>query len=60
MDYVSLDQGWATLFDSRATLVTKLVDAGQHKYNEDLFDMSFEKKIKKCAFSSLFSQKKHL
>jgi len=39
-----LNQGWATLFDLRATLVTKLIDAGQYKYNKDLFDMTFEKK----------------
>ncbi len=55
--FVTLEQGWATLFDSRATLVTNLVDAGQYKYNKDLFDMTFEKK---CAFSSPFSQKKRL
>ncbi len=53
----TLEQGWATLFDSRATSVTNLVDAGQYKYNKDLFDMTFEKK---CAFSSPFSQKKRL
>ncbi len=41
----TLDQGWATLFDSRATLVTKLVDEGQYKYNKDLFDMTFEKNV---------------
>ncbi len=39
-----LDQGWATLFYSWATLQTKLVDAGQYKYDKDLFDMTFEKK----------------
>jgi hypothetical protein len=50
-------QGWATLFDSWATLVTNLVDAGQYKYNKDLFDMTFEKK---CAYRSPFSQKKRL
>jgi len=53
----ALMQGWATLSDSLATLVTKLVDEGQYKYNKDLFDMTFEKK---CAFSSTFSQKKRL
>ncbi len=41
-DYI--DQGWATPFDSRATLETKLVDAGHYKYDKDLFDMTFEKK----------------
>jgi len=42
LDYqlkILLQQGWATLFDSQATLVTKLVDAGQYKYNKDLFDI---------------------
>ncbi len=52
-----LDQGWATLFDSRATLETKLVGAGQYKYNKDLFGMTFEKK---WAFRSPFSEKKSL
>ncbi len=41
----ALEQGWATLFDSRATLVTKLVDEGQYKQNKDLFDMTFEKNV---------------
>jgi hypothetical protein len=41
----ALQQGWATLFDSRATLETKLVDAGQYKYNKDQFDMTLEKKM---------------
>ncbi len=50
-------QGWATLLDSRATLETKLVGAGQYKHNKDLFDLTFEKK---WAFSSPFSQKKGL
>jgi hypothetical protein len=40
-----LGQGWATLFDSRATLVTKLVDEGQYKYIKDLFDITFEKNV---------------
>jgi len=54
---VPLGQGWATLFDSWATLETKLVDAGQYKYYKDLFDMIFEKK---WAYCSPFYQNKHL
>ena len=52
-----LKQGWATLFDSRAALETKLVGAGKNKCNKDLFDMTYEKK---WAFSRPFSQKKRL
>jgi hypothetical protein len=42
---MSLDQGWATLFGSRATLETKVVYAGHYKNHMDLFDLTFEKKI---------------
>jgi hypothetical protein len=31
---IVIHQGWATLFDSRATLVTNLVDAGKYKYKK--------------------------
>jgi len=52
-----LMQGWATLFDSWVTLETKLVDAGQYKYNKDLIDMTLQKK---WAYSCPFHQNKHL
>ena len=34
---IGIEQGWATLFDSRATLETNLVYAGHYKYTEDIF-----------------------
>ncbi len=54
---IGLVQGWATLFDSRATLVTKLVDEGQYKQNKYLFDMTFEKM---CFQKSIFSKEASL
>ena len=41
---MTLGQGWATLFDSRATLVTNLFYSGQYKYHKDLFKLTFERK----------------
>ena len=44
LDIVGLDQRWATLFGSRATLVTNLVDAGQYKNRMYSFSLTFERK----------------
>ncbi len=51
-----LNQRWATLIATQATLERNLVYAGQYKYHKDLFNMTFERKL---AFSSPFSKKKH-
>jgi len=44
-----LEQGWATLFGSRATFETKLVYADHYKYTEDIF-------IEKQWFLSIFGK----
>jgi len=51
-----LCQGWTTLFDSRATLETKLVYASQYKNPIDLFDLIFKRK---WVFGCPFSKRKH-
>jgi hypothetical protein len=51
-----LQQGWATLFGSRATLETKFVYAGQYKNPMGLFDFIFKRK---WVFGCPFSKKKH-
>jgi hypothetical protein len=57
-----VEHGWATLFDSRATLETKLVDVGLYKYDKDQFDMTFEKNgllavhfLKKSILKGIFN-----
>ncbi len=42
---LTLEQGCATIFGSRATLETKMVYAGQYKYHMYLFDLTFERKL---------------
>ena len=48
---ITLDQRWATLFGSQATLVTRLVYAGQYKYNKDVLHLTFERNwVFRCLF----------
>jgi len=51
-----LEQGWATLFVSRASLETKFVCEGQYKNPMDLFDLIFKRK---WVFGCSFSKKEH-
>jgi len=58
---MDLDQGWATLFGSRATLETNLVYAGHLKYPKDIFidkTMCFINLLKRRTIRGILVYKK--
>ncbi len=55
---MTLDQGWATLFDSRATLETNLIYAGHYKCPKAKFidkTMFFINLLKRSILRCIFS-----